>query len=335
MNRVTATSGARRRSARSIVALAVVVQLLGAPDARAGETDQFYLWRRAVPDSADALNAHLDEGFRRGLDGVNRRPWAADMACIDVVDAMMAPLTGFEFTFFAGGRRGHAILPAPESNTEVRERYDPQGMYRFIAPWNVGLRAPLRPSVRAGDVAFGLDKIGHFLSEGARGYRRVLAARAAGLDEARATEAAMQLGVEQELGMFGGWITGVFSYADLEANASGVRFVRALCDGPRPALRVERGEWILEAPLDLRRFVTSCWDESVRPNAYLRDGQWDEVRRGLQPTCRLRERPDVRAARAAAARAPCDEDLDRFLAREEDAGRIPLRARFTLEEACR
>ncbi|OGQ24958.1 MAG: hypothetical protein A2138_24560 [Deltaproteobacteria bacterium RBG_16_71_12] len=323
-----------RPSASAALALCAVAALLVFAPARAGESDPFWEWRRPVRDSTAALNATLEDGFERGLAEVNRSPYAASMACADVVEGMTAPLRGFEFLFFVGGIRGRYIDARPASNTEDAERARTAGLFRYVPPFNVGLKAPLRPIVRGGDVRFALDKVGHFLAEGVAGYRVLVAERARGADERAAVRAALMNGVHQENGIYGRYITGVFSFADLEANARGLRWVRDLCDGPRPGLSFADGRWRTAAPFDLRSYVTPCMDEAWLPNGYF-DGLWDEVRRGVRASCGLRRRPDVVARFAAYAQRRCDADLAPLIAELAASGAIPDPRRFTMDEACR
>lgn len=316
------------------LALAAVAALTACWPARAGESDPFWEWRRPVRDSTAALNAHIEDGIQRGVAEVNRSPFAASMACVDVVERMTVPLRGFEFFFFIGGLHGRYVDARPASNTEDALRAHTVGLFRYVSPFNVGLQAPLRPIVRAGDVRFALDKVGHFLAEGVAGYRVLVAARAGGADERTAVRSALMNGVDEENSIYGKYITGVFSFADLEANARGLRWVRDLCGGPRPGLAFADGRWRIAAPFDLRRYVTPCMDEAWRPNAYF-GGLWDEVRRGLRASCALRRRPDIVERFAGYAQRRCDQDLAPLIEELAASGAIPDPRRFTLDEACR
>lgn len=314
--------------------LAALVALSACWPARAGESDPFWEWRRPVRDSTATLNEYLEESFQRGLAEVNRSPLAASMQCVDVVEGMTAPLRGFEFFFFVGGLRGRYLDARPASNTEDALRARTVGLFRYVSPFNVALQTPLRPIVRSGDVRFSLDKLGHFLAEGVAGYRVLQAARARGADERAAVRSALMLGVDQENGIYGRNITGVFSFADLEANARGMRWVRDLCDGPWAGLLLVDGRWHTVAPFDLRSYLTPCMDEAWRPNAYFGE-LWDEVRRGMRASCDLRVRPDVVARFAAYAQLGCDEELAPLIDELAASGAIPDPAHFTLDQGCR
>ena len=124
------------------------------------------------------------------------------------------------------------------------------------------------PTIRVNDVYIGTDKIGHFLSQGRKFYRRY---RRSG-DEARAA----RWSVVTETGLFGRLTTGVLSNADLIANYEGYRFYRSLFEDDvvpgKPAIFrwQEGGDGgpVRQRPFTWADHVNAFWDEALNPNAY-------------------------------------------------------------------
>jgi hypothetical protein len=137
----------------------------------------------------------------------------------------------------------------------------------------------LGPTLRVNQVLIGSDKLGHFMSQGFKYWRR----HHRGASE----PAVMRMGRRTEVGFFGKVTTGVFSNADLVANYEGYRFYRSLfedgvtADGDtadgvaadgvagKPAIIGWRaGRPFLRRPFDWADHVTEFWDEALNPNDY-------------------------------------------------------------------
>ena len=123
------------------------------------------------------------------------------------------------------------------------------------------------PIINVNGVYLGTDKIGHFLSQGRKFYRRY---RRSG-DEARA----VRRSITTEVALFGKWTTGVYSNADLVANYEGYLFYRGLFhDGMvhgKPAMfRWRDGKPIRQRPFSWADHVNAFWDEALNPNVYAR-----------------------------------------------------------------
>ena len=130
---------------------------------------------------------------------------------------------------------------------------------RFARIFGVG------PIINLNGVYIGTDKIGHFLSQGRKFYKRY---RRMG-DEALA----MRRSVTTEAGLFGRWATGVYSNADLVANYEGYLFYRSLFHDDIVAEKPAIFRWQDGKPVRQRRFtwayhVNAFWDEGLNPNVY-------------------------------------------------------------------
>lgn len=129
----------------------------------------------------------------------------------------------------------------------------------------VGRLFGIGPSFRVAGVLIGSDKIGHFLSQGRKFWRRF--ARS-GNEAQAARQSAFT-----ERAIFGSATTGVFSNADLIANYEGHRFYRSLFEDDiilgKPAIFVQTEHgWQQQRDFDFADYVTPWWDEALYPNAY-------------------------------------------------------------------
>jgi hypothetical protein len=120
-------------------------------------------------------------------------------------------------------------------------------------------------TLKINHVLIGSDKLGHFLSQGRKFYRRWVKKR----DEA---EAALH-SAYTERALFGQMTTGSYSNADLVANYEGYLFYRSLFEddivaGKPAILGWENDHWIMQRPFDWADHVNDYWDEALNINHY-------------------------------------------------------------------
>ena len=111
----------------------------------------------------------------------------------------------------------------------------------------------------------GTDKIGHFMSQGRKIYRRYLNY---GSEERAVVQAA-----HAEFMIFGQMSNGNFSNADLVANYEGYRFYRSLFEdgivpGKPSILAWRDGGWVIQRPFTWADHVNEYWDEALNVNHY-------------------------------------------------------------------
>ena len=129
----------------------------------------------------------------------------------------------------------------------------------------VGRVFGIGPSFRVGGVLIGSDKIGHFLSQGRKFWRRYQRSG----DEAKAARHS----AFTERAIFGSATTGVYSNADLIANYEGHRFYRSLFEddivpGKPAILARSTSGWRVQRAFDFADHVNPWWDEALYPNAF-------------------------------------------------------------------
>jgi hypothetical protein len=312
----------------------LLLAVLFATTAHAAETDQYYAWFVRIPDGTEALDKRINEGFDEALREVNGLS-PESRTCSEVAVRMLDKHFRSATWFFIGATKDWGVPYRPASTTEFNDRYAPVSLYRYFGLLPFGVFVPLDPTVRVGDVLLGTDKIGHFLTNGPRYWRVYRETRAAGDSVEVAMAKAVDLGIEQEQGIMGGFVTSTFSYADLEANFQGLELIRSWCDpeAGAPQLVFEGGAWRLLTRFSMQAWVNPCWDESFYPNAY--EGLTaDGVQKALAGYCPLRHRDDIAARRDLYREMGCHSFSVRYLDALVARGAIPDNAPFTLERAC-
>jgi hypothetical protein len=120
-------------------------------------------------------------------------------------------------------------------------------------------------TLKINDVLIGSDKLGHFLSQGRKFYRRWVKMN----DEAKAAEQSAYT----ERALFGQMTTGSYSNADLVANFEGYLFYRSLFEdniiADKPAILAWKDDhWIMQRPFDWADHINDYWDEALNINHY-------------------------------------------------------------------
>ncbi len=152
---------------------------------------------------------------------------------------------------------------------------------------------PLGRTLNANGIYLGMDKLGHFVSFGARYYRKYRKLRDKGSSEEEALREAAYGGILSEVLYVGKWISGVLSFADLEANFQGCLLLKDLCEPKKLGSRERRAylkfkgdRWRFSWPIDLRYYVNPDWDESYNQSAY-HALRWWTVRSVMAKYCPL------------------------------------------------
>lgn len=324
---------ARARLTTTGTALSLTL-LLAASAAGAAETDPYYAWVRPPRDSTAALNRAVNRLLQSAIDEVNGSWGWAELTCPDVTARMAIPLVRTGMWFFVGAMDGNELDYTPRTNTEYVEHHRPRSIYRDGFWWRLGFLVPPDPTLRIADVHLSFDKLGHFFIDGHDYYVVFHDALARGLSEEAARQTAIvEQGVRAETYIQGNAISGVFSFADLEANWQGFLFYRALCDGEAPLLVKDGAGWRMREPLDLRDYVNPCWDESYYASSFdPRVGVG--VKRALRAYCAVVDEPYVAALRRRYRERGCGSDSYRFLEKLAARGRIPDRTQYTIDAVC-
>ena len=270
------------RTARLIrsAAVAAAAACVAVPGA-AYETDQ--VTNRGVPiaDSTAVLNARVNEtiaGIAADWEG-GRDEWA-------FVSAIYHEIGGHHWVdrLERWAMRSDEVekLPVPRYGSILSGH--PPWATRVTKLFGVG------DTILLNGQFVGSDKIGHFLSQGRKFYKRW---RRYG-SEAKAAERSAYT----ERAIFGRMTTGAYSNADLVANYEGHRFYRSLFEddivpGKPAILRWEGGGWVVQRAFDWADHVNEYWDEALNVNHY--DALlYPHMRRRLLEFCpQYWERPEL------------------------------------------
>ncbi len=309
----------------------VLAVALGSRPVQAAETDQYYSWRYPVADASTVFHQKINEEIGAALEDVNSTWWMQPFTCQDVaqeIESRFSFVGLHKIELWAQLANG---LPRQPTDHAYYRRHN---IYRYNHPlyWDLTF-VWLGKTVQIGGVSFGTDKLGHFFKQGWRYYQTFREVLSKNDDTGAALQAAIDVGVTQELTWLGLGASGVFSYADLEANYQGFRFFYDLCDGPEQLLRINDQGWYLREPVDLRAYVNPWWDESLNNCAYTEE-RWLGVKQALKDYCPLLEEPHVQARRRTLRRNPRPSVSTLYLAALAEIGRIPDNHSFSIEQAC-
>jgi hypothetical protein len=226
------------------------------PAAVAYETDQFSNRDIAIADSTELLNQKVDETIKSIV-----ADWDKGQDELAVVNAIYHEI---------GGRHWVDKLERWAMDSDQVEKLDTARYDSVFSglPW-YALRVTtffgIGKTIRVNDQLIGSDKIGHFLSQGRKYYKRYL--------KTQSEFEAAERSAYTERAIFGQLTTGSYSNADLVANYEGHRFYRSLFEddivpGKPAILRWENGGWLIQRKYDWADHVNEYWDEALNINHY-------------------------------------------------------------------
>ena len=237
-----------------VIAAAVVVASPAA--VLAHETDQFSNRTDPIADSTEVLNREVNKAIAKVVKKSRK-----DDDRMDFVNAIFGKL-GSQFLV---DRIEKWAIKSPEVEKLKTGRYD--SVYSGHPIWAVRVTMffGVGQTIRINDQLVGTDKLGHFVSQGRKYYRRFLR-----YDSEK--QAAVQ-SAYAEFAVFGQMSNGNFSNADLVANYEGHRFFRSLFEddivpGKPAILRWEDNGWIIQRPFDWADHVNEYWDEALNINHF-------------------------------------------------------------------
>lgn len=220
------------------------------------ETDQFSNRDAEIADSTALLNAQVNQTLELIV-----AEWKGERDETEFVDAIYHEI---------GGRHWVDKLERWAMNSDAVEKLDTPRYDSVFSgvPW-YALRVTtffgVGDTIRVNDQLIGSDKLGHFLSQGRKFYRRYR--------QSNSEEEAAEHSAYTERAIFGRLTTGSYSNADLVANYEGHRFYRSLFEddiipGKRAILRWENNGWVLQRQYDWADHVNEYWDEALNINHF-------------------------------------------------------------------
>lgn len=238
-------------------AVALAALLLGVGGRALGyESDQFTRRPDELADSTDVLNARVNETIEDIARG-----WRGPRDDMAFVNAIYHRIGGLHWV----DRLERWAMKSAEVDRSDTTRHE--SIYAGHPVWatRVVFFFGVAQTIRLNGQLVGTDKIGHFLSQGRKFYRRYLRYGS----EARAARQS----AFTERAIFGQLTTGIYSNADLVANYEGHRFFRSLFEddvvpGKPAILRWENDGWVVQRPFDWADHVNAYWDEALNVDHY-------------------------------------------------------------------
>ena len=232
-------------------ALLLAPQLCGAY-----ETDQFTNRLAPLADATELLDEQVNLAIEDAV-----TDWKGPRNDWKVVTAIYNDI---------GGHHWVDKIERWAMNSEEVERLQPsrrESIYQGHPIWATRVAAifGVGPTIKVNDVLIGSDKLGHFLSQGRKFYRRYLKY----LDESKAAEHSAYT----ERALFGQGTTGVYSNADLVANYEGFLFYRSLFEddiipGKPAILAWQDNGWVIQRQFTWADHVNEYWDEALNINHF-------------------------------------------------------------------
>lgn len=251
--------------------------------AHALETDNYLVWGVELEDSTPIINTYLNDEIEELL------LKSKSESCSDITADIFSTFKSYLVhhnpveNYVLGHASEKQIFPRDIYYVDRSIYQDP---FRFYIP-----AFGLSPNIQVEGVYFGTDKLSHFASTGMEYLIRYQRSLENGSDEKKAIESAVMFGVRDEKSLHGHWASGVYSYADLEANFQGFLFYKELCS--KYITQMTDGKWILKHKVDIRKYVNPHWDESYNLSYRLPEN-WKKVASILKRDyCSKAENPEV------------------------------------------
>lgn len=240
--------------------------------AMALETDNYLAWDKTLSDSSAHINRFLSDSIKSALTQIpNHRMKSCDEMTVLIGKEFESrlvhdnPVENWLFTILTDKE----MFPSDLHYVEDSIYREP---YRFYIPW-----FGLAPNIQVNGYYFGTDKLSHFASTGMIYFRIFRDQIRKNKSSLAALKRAIDWGIRDEKTVHGFWASGVFSYADLEANYQGLLFFQRFCSTENSFLqRSNDGNWSLVNPPEIKEFINGAWDESYLLS-YRKPLNWKKV----------------------------------------------------------
>jgi len=238
------------------IALLSLALTAGSQTCTAYETDQFSHRLEPIADSTALLNEKVNQSIEKAI-----LDWKGPRNDWKFVKAIYNDIGGRHWV----DKIERWAMASPDIDRMQESRRDsiyqghPLYATRVAALFGVG------PTIKLNGQLIGSDKLGHFLSQGKKFYRRYQKSHI----EARAAEHSAYT----ERALFGQMTTGIYSNADLVANYEGFLFYRSLFEddiipGKPAILSWQLDHWEIQRSFTWADHVNEYWDEALNINHF-------------------------------------------------------------------
>ncbi|MFN8369254.1 MAG: hypothetical protein U0T83_01380 [Bacteriovoracaceae bacterium] len=305
------------------------------------ETDQYIVWNSdfTLKDSTEALNEYMNKNIETVLASINQNPSNLNPDKCNIItnkiiksfQTITPPEDKIEIEMHTNAKVD--LYPKVTSFSE----YYKNSIYRYILVLVSKVFAFVSPSVKINNVYIGVDKLGHFISQGKEYFDLYKKEIDDNKSIYEAEVKAINLGIQQEYGKYGIFLSGVFSFADLEANYQGLKFSRSLCfDSNSPYIKFDLTEnkWIQVKKIDMRRFVNPNWDESYN-NSYFSPDVAPKIVPVIKANyCEIYKSKKIQNIRAAYAKIATPSFSKLYLLKQILIGEIVKQNQYSIETIC-
>lgn len=253
-------------------------------DLDAKEVDTFSLANATLTDVATLLDKEINIHLTAAIEVSNREPAICSKNAL--YGSIRKEFGNHVFDRFT--KKLFRSKTFPKTTIKVSN-----SIYSGVGPsapilWAQGKLGAGLTAIQYNGIRIGLDKLEHFFGSGYLYFKKHY------LEHAPLTEA-LYFGAEREIGVLGGYTTGVISFADLSANFSGMRFWNHLLnENPdaigqqnlEPYIGCNNGRWTLMHPVTLKNYVDRTWDEAFNCNRYSSIGLARNVQSNIEQLSR-------------------------------------------------
>ena len=164
----------------------------------------------------------------------------------------------------------HFVGPLKSENLPYKNQPQGKGICAvkgsFKAPYNSKSYSPTVKVKANGKTFFiGVDKVDHFFSHSYLYWKMMEEDPTLPPDK---IQRMLDLGIDQEDGVWGLKCYSVKSYGDLAANYHGIAFWRDLLKGKPPLIACENGRYVQKKQFDIANYIDASMDESINCNSY-------------------------------------------------------------------
>lgn len=223
---------------------------------KAYETDQFSNRLQPIADSTRILDERVNLSIETAVAG-----WKGPRNEWKFVTAIYHDIGGYHWVdkIERWAMKSDEIERLQPTRRDSIYQGHPFWATRVAAMFGVG------PTIKLNGQLVGSDKLGHFLSQGKKFYRRYMKSHS----EAEAAEHSAYT----ERAIFGQITTGVYSNADLVANYEGFLFYLSLFQddviaGKKAILVWSNDHWEIQRSFTWADHVNQYWDEALNINHY-------------------------------------------------------------------
>jgi len=246
----------------------------------AGEVDNYLAWEKDIPDHYILFNQFLNNRIRHTLEKINltvenRSEYTpiykkCENVSLEIIKKLGTNYLGLaalnaEFEIWA---QDNILIDSYPVNSTTNDEMRKISLYGPSPSFIESFFLSIDRVVNVGGVYFGTDKLSHFTGSGYLYYSNYLKAKKQGRSRIDSIKYAIKKGYKMECGIIGIKSTGVFSYADLEANFQGMLMSIDMCEGENPYLYSDGNKWFVTQNVDFRNYVNPYWDESFNISGY-------------------------------------------------------------------